>query len=121
MVLAAACLLGTLGAQAPGPAHAELDCARPAQGRELLGRLRLAEIEGAEDIHRAAMWEAFGRCPEGAAGGPCRAGAQQRFETEWERQRSQIEAKYRALLSDFERRCRAVLSRARPDPVRAVS
>ena len=117
----AACLLATLWAPAPGRARTEPDCARPAQGRELLGRLRLAEIEGAEDIHRAAMWEAFGRCPEGAAGGPCRAGAQRRFEAEWERQRAQIEAKYRALLSDFERRCRAVFSQARPGPLRAAS
>ncbi|HSE05905.1 MAG TPA: hypothetical protein VLK35_17285 [Methylomirabilota bacterium] len=114
-------LLAALWAPASGPAQTEPDCARPAQGRELLGRLRLAEIEGAEDIHRAAMWEAFGRCQEGAAGSPCRAAAQGRFEAEWERQRSQIEAKYRALLSDFERRCRAVLSRARPGPVRAAS
>ena len=66
--LAAACLVGVLGATPPGQAQSEPDCARPAQGRELIDRLRLAEIEGAEDIHREAMWEAFGRCPEGAGG-----------------------------------------------------
>ncbi len=107
LFLAAACLVGALGAAAPGRAQSEPDCARPAQGRELIARLRLAEIEGAEDIHRAAMWEAFGRCPEGAAGTPCRTAERQRFETEWEGKRARIEAKYRAVLSDFERRCRA--------------
>ena len=34
----------------------------------MLGRMRLAEIEGAEDIHWAAMWDAFGHCPAGGAG-----------------------------------------------------
>ena len=119
--VAAACLIGTLWAAPSGRAQSELDCARPAQGRELVARLRLAEIEGAEDIHRAAMWEAFGRCPEGAAGGPCRTAERQRFAAEWERERAHIEAKYRAVLSDFERRCRAIISRARPGPLRAAS
>ena len=114
--MAAACLIGALWAAPSGSAQSELDCARPTQGRELIARLRLAETEGAEDIHRAAMWEAFGRCPEGAAGGRCRTAEQQRFEAEWERKRARIEAKYRAVLSDFERRCRAIISRARPGP-----
>ncbi|MEX2220412.1 MAG: hypothetical protein WEG40_01320 [Candidatus Rokuibacteriota bacterium] len=96
---------------AAAPAQPEIDCARPARGRELIARLRLAEIEGAEDIHRAAMWAAFGRCPEGTAGGACRLAAQQRFDGEWERQRARIEAKYRSVLGDFERRCRAIISR----------
>jgi hypothetical protein len=116
--LAAACLVGALGFAAPGGAQSEPDCAQPAQGRELIARLRLAEIEGAEDIHRAAMWEAFGRCPEGAAGTPCRTAERQRFETEWEGMRARIEAKYRTVLSDFERRCRAIISRG---PLRAAS
>ncbi|HEY7651252.1 MAG TPA: hypothetical protein VIG07_00415 [Methylomirabilota bacterium] len=117
----AACLLGTVWAAPSGRAQAELDCARPAQGRELIARLRLAEIEGAEDIHRAAMWDAFGRCPEAQAGGPCRAATRERFEAEWERKRAQIEAKYRTVLSDFERRCRGILSRGRSWPPRAAS
>lgn len=104
------CLLGALWVAQPGHAQPDLDCARPTQGRELIARLRLAEIEGAEDIHRAAMWEAFGRCPEGAAGGPCRTAEQQRFGAEWERTRARIEAKYRGVLSEFERRCRAIIS-----------
>lgn len=112
--LVAACLAGALGAALPGRAQSEPDCGHPAQGREMIARLRLAEIEGAEDIHRAAMWEAFGRCPEGPAGTPCRAAERQRFEAEWERLRARIEAKYREVLSDFERRCRAILSRGRP-------
>ena len=116
--LAVACLAVALLAAPPGQAQSEPDCARPTEGRELIARLRLAEIEGAEDIHRAAMWEAFGRCPEGAAGTPCRTAERQRFEAEWDGKRAQIEAKYRAVLSDFERRCRAIISRG---PLRAAS
>jgi len=119
--VAAACLVGALCTPPRGQAQTDLDCARPIQGRELIGRLRLAEIEGAEDIHRAAMWEAFGRCPPGAAGDPCRTTERLRFEADWERQQAWIETKYRAVLSDFERRCRAIISRARPAPLRAAS
>jgi hypothetical protein len=121
VAVAAACLVGALWTAPPGQGQSELDCARPTQGREMIARFRLAEIEGAEDIHRAAMWEAFGRCPDGTAGDPCRTAERQRFEAEWERKRAQIEAKYRAVLSDFERRCRAIISRARPGPLRAAS
>lgn len=92
----------------------ELDCARPGQARHDLGRLMLAEIEGAEDIHRAAMWEAFGRCPTGAAGGPCREREQERFGAQWDVKRQQIEAKYRRMLAEFNERCRSSISRARP-------
>jgi hypothetical protein len=89
----------------------ELDCERPAEARAFIAQLRLAEIEGAEDIHRAAMWEAFGRCPAGeGAGGPCRAAEQRRFERLWEEQRRGIEAKYREVLGAFEQRCRAIIS-----------
>ena len=119
--LAAACLVGALGAVPSGLAQSDLDCARPAQGRELIARLRLAEIEGAEDIHREAMWEAFGRCPEGAAGTPCRTAERQRFEAEWEGLRARIEAKYRGVLSDFERRCRGTFSRGDLGPPRVAS
>ena len=111
--MAAVCLVVALWTASPGQAQSEPDCSRPAQGRELIARLRLAEIEGAEDIHRAAMWEAFGRCPEGAAGGSCRTAEQRRFEAEWEGQRARIDAKYRAVLSDFELRCRATIGRLR--------
>lgn len=92
--------------------HAQLDvdCARPRQARSLVGRLMLAEIEGAEDIHRAAMWDAFGRCATGSAGERCRAGARRRFEKLWDHQKGQIEAKYRKMLSDFEERCRASIT-----------
>jgi len=72
-------------------------------------------------IHREAMWEAFGRCPEGAAGTSCRTAERERFEAEWEGQRARIEAKYRGVLSDFERRCRAILSRASLEPPTAAS
>jgi len=110
--VATGCLLGVLWTTPPGQAQPEPDCAGPAQGREWIARLRLAEIEGAEDIHRAAMWEAFGRCPEGAAGTPCRTTEQRRFEAEWEAKLAHIDEKFRAVLSDFERRCRAILSGA---------
>jgi hypothetical protein len=119
--VAAVCLVVALWSASPGQAQSEPDCSRPAQGRELIARLRLAEIEGAEDIHRAAMWEAFGRCPEGAAGGACRIAEQRRFEAEWDGKRAEIDAKYRAALSDFERRCQASISRLRPGALRAAS
>ena len=98
------------GAGSPVALGPELDCERPAEARAFIAQLRLAEIEGAEDIHRAAMWEAFGRCPAGDAGGPCRAAEQRRFERLWEEQRRGIEAKYRDVLGAFEQRCRAIIS-----------
>ena len=81
----------------------DLDCARPGQARNHVARLMLAEIEGAEDIHRAIMWEAFGRC---AAGEVCRERERRRFGAQWDQQKGQIEAKYRRMLSDFAERCR---------------
>lgn len=76
----------------------------------MIGRLRLAEIEGAEDIHRAAMWDAFGGCPAGAAGEPCRQQVRRRFEAQWEEQKRGIEDKYRSVLGDFEQRCRGLIA-----------
>ena len=88
----------------------ELDCTRPAEAQAYIALLRLAEIEGAEDIHRAAMWEAFGRCPEGDGGAPCRIAEQRRFEGRWEEERRAIEAKYRDVQSTYELRCMATIS-----------
>src|SRR6266511_2960621 len=62
-------------------AQLDLDCARPAAARDLIGRVMLSEIEWAEDVNREALWEAFGRCadrpraesvPRGAARALCR-------------------------------------------------
>jgi hypothetical protein len=92
----------------------ELDCSRPGQARGVVGRLLLAEIEGAEDIHRAAMWEAFGRCAPGSAGQPCRERERRRFDARWDQEKRQLEAKYRRMLSDFEERCRSSIGRIRP-------
>ena len=104
-------LAGGAGAAAtPAELGPELDCGRPAEARAFIALLRLAEIEGAEDIHRSAMWEAFGRCPAGDAGGPCRVAEQRRFEARWEAERGEIEAKYREVLGAFEQRCRALIS-----------
>jgi hypothetical protein len=88
-------------------AQLEMDCARPQQARNVIGRLMLSEIEGAEDTNRAAMWEAFGRCPAGAGASACRTKEQRRFEAQWERQKRAIEDKYRKMLSEFEERCQA--------------
>jgi hypothetical protein len=93
-------------------AQIELDCARLEESRSLIGRLELAEIEGAEDIHRAKMWDAFGRCPEGAAGETCRAAERDRYEAEWLGQKRRIQVKYGAMRADLERRCRTTLTRA---------
>jgi len=94
----------------PASAAPELDCNHPAEARAFIAKLQLAEIEGAEDIHRAAMWDAFGRCPPGDAGGPCRREEQRRFDSQWEDQRRAIEAKYRQVLGAFEQRCRTLIS-----------
>ena len=88
-------------------AQLEMDCARPQQARNVVGRLMLSEIEGAEDSNRAAMWEAFGRCPGGPGATACRQKEQQRFEAQWERQKKAMEDKYRKMLSEFEERCQA--------------
>lgn len=92
----------------------ELDCSRPGQARGVVGRLLLAEIEGAEDIHRAAMWEAFGACEPGSAGQPCRDRERRRFDARWDQEKQQLETKYRRMLSDFEERCRSSIGRVRP-------
>ena len=84
----------------------DLDCARPAAARDVVGQVMLSEIEGAEDIHRAAMWEAFGRC-EPAGREACVGQVQARFEAQWSQEKAAIEAKYRAILDAFEVRCRA--------------
>lgn len=99
---------GTVGE--PAAVAPELDCEHPAEARAFIAKLQLAEIEGAEDIHRAAMWDAFGRCPAGDAGGPCRREEQRRFDGRWEEQRRAIEAKYRQVLGAFEQRCRTLIS-----------
>jgi len=101
-------------------ADPELDCARPAEARAYIALLRLAEIEGAEDIHRAAMWEAFGRCPEGDGGAPCRVTEQRRFEARWEVERRAIEDKYRDVQAAYDARCRGAISQTSRG-VRAVS
>jgi hypothetical protein len=103
-------LPGILLAGAMLAAQMDLDCSKPQQARTWVGRLMLAEIEGAEDIHREAMWAAFGRCPAEAGGAPCRAKTREHFEAEWERQKQGIEDKYRKVLSDFEERCRAAIT-----------
>jgi len=102
---------GLLGGAPALRAAPDMDCARPAEARRLIGLLTLADIEGAEDIHRAAMWDAFGRCPAGAGGEPCRAATRRRFDAAWARQKRQIEAKYRTMLAEFEQRCFASISR----------
>lgn len=99
-------------------AEAEPDCAQPAQARSQIARLRLAEIEYAEDVHRQAHWDEMGRCPPETVGTPCRSAATRRFEAIWEARRAQIEATYERMLEDYEARCRAALARGagRPRP-----
>jgi len=91
-------------------AQADLDCARPAQSRSYIAKLRLAEFEWAEDVHREALWNAFGRCPAGRGHADCRAVEQQRFDAEWQKIKAGIEAKYRKMEQDFTLRCQASIS-----------
>jgi hypothetical protein len=93
--------------EAPQP---ELDCARPTSARNLIGRLRLSEIEWAEDVNRAAMWDAFGRCAAAPGADACRQEQRQRFSAELERQTADIDAKYGRMLREFEARCRASIT-----------
>jgi len=90
-----------LGSSVAG-AQLEMDCTRPQQARNVVGRLMLSEIEGAEDTNRAAMWEAFGRCPTGAGtdAAACRKKEQTRFEAMWEQQKRVIQDKYRKMLDN---------------------
>jgi hypothetical protein len=94
----------------------DLDCARPAAARELIGRARLSEIEWAEDVNRAAVWEAFGRCPPGPRAEACRDEQRTRFGAEMDGQKAAIEAKYRLMLEEFEERCRASIVRGKCRP-----
>lgn len=103
-------VLGWVATIGPTTAQPTLDCAHPTEARTLVGRLRLAEIEGAEDIHREAMWNAFGRCPAGGAGEPCRQEERRRFDAQWAEQKRRIDEKYRGVLGEFEQRCRAIIS-----------
>jgi len=93
----------------PDMSDAELDCARPAEARALLGRLMLAEIEGAEDIQREALWSAWGSCPAGAAGDSCRDALRQQFEARWDREKARIQGRYRERLDEFVAHCRGQL------------
>ncbi len=106
-MLSAGWVVGVMLGWAVSWAQLEMDCVRPQQARNVVGRLMLSEIEGAEDAHRAAMWEAFGRCPRGPGAAACRQTEQQRFEAQWERQKRAIEDKYRKMLAEFEERCQA--------------
>ena len=88
----------------------ELDCAHPRAARELIGRLRVADIEWAEDVNREALWEAFGRCSALPAALECREREQERFAADWARQKAAIEAKYEQELQDFVARCQAAIT-----------
>ena len=92
-------------------AQLDLDCAKPGAARNLIGQTKLSEIEWAEDVSRAAMWEAFGRC---AAAGPraqdCRDEERKRFEADLDRQRVAIEAQYQRMLEEFAQRCQASIT-----------
>lgn len=102
-----------LGLALAGMLHAlqlELDCARPTAARNLLGQAKLSEIEWAEDVNRAALWEAFGRCPAGPGAEACRDQQRQRFSAQLDRQKAAIEAQYQKMLNDFEERCRASIT-----------
>jgi hypothetical protein len=92
----------------------DLDCGHARDTRRELGRTRLSEIEQAEDVLRAAREQALGRCPGGARGDGCRAATRARFEAAWTRQKAAIEARYQALLRDFEARCAGLLAGAAP-------
>jgi hypothetical protein len=91
-------------------AQLDLDCSRPLAARELIGRMRLSEVEWAEDVNREALWQAFGRCAALSGAAACRNREQARFDADWARQKATIEAKYEQMLKDFEARCQASIT-----------
>ncbi|MBI2544740.1 MAG: hypothetical protein HYY64_06810 [Candidatus Rokubacteria bacterium] len=93
-----------------GIAQLDLDCAHKSRSRAQLDRIRLAEIETAEDNAQAALREALGGCLAGAEPDRCRQETRQRFSAAWTTQKTQIEEKYRRLQEEFEVRCRASLT-----------
>jgi hypothetical protein len=98
-------LVGVLGG-----AQLDLECSRPLAARELIGRLRLSEIEWAEDVNREALWEAFGRCAAFPGPAACRDREQERIAADWVRQKATIDAKYEQMLKDFDLRCQASIT-----------
>ncbi|PYM37875.1 MAG: hypothetical protein DME17_06430 [Candidatus Rokuibacteriota bacterium] len=113
MHLTLALLAGALAALG-GVGQLDLDCGHARDTRREVGRTRLSEIEQAEDVARVAREQALARCPGGARGAGCRTATRERFEAAWTRQKAAIEARYQALLRDFEARCAGVLARAAP-------
>ena len=103
----AAFILLAAGAWGISQAQLDLDCSQPSAARTLIGRIMLSEIEGAEDINRAAMWDAFGRCDAGPGRERCVERARQRYEAEWDGEKSAIETRYRNMLEDFQLKCHA--------------
>ncbi|HXJ77534.1 MAG TPA: hypothetical protein VMS64_02535 [Candidatus Methylomirabilis sp.] len=99
-------IIGAVLAGLLAAAPLDLDCGRPIGARELLGRIKLSEIEWAEDVNREAMWAAFGRCAALPDAPACRETVEERFAAEWARQKAAIETKYRQIQEDFEIRCR---------------
>jgi hypothetical protein len=98
-------LLGALTGTEP-----DLDCARPVAGQEMVGRLRLSENGWQEDVNRAAMWDAFGRCAALPNAATCRDREKERFEAAWDTQKAAIEAKYEQMLRDSQARCQAAIT-----------
>jgi hypothetical protein len=107
-LLATAAALALAAASTPS----EPACDDSATARAHIARLRLAELEYAEDVHREAHWSALGQCPGGSAGQTCRAGVTGRYDALWQARRAEIDATYRRQLEDFEARCRAGVARA---------
>lgn len=92
-------------------AQLDLDCAKPSASRNLIGQTKLSEIEWAEDVSRAAMWEAFGRCAAaGLRAQECRDEERKRFEADLDRQKAAIEAQYQRMIEEFEQRCQASIT-----------
>lgn len=106
-------LLATAASLALATASAlpELSCDDPSTARSHIARLRLAELEYAEDVHREAHWNALGQCPGGSTGQACRAGVTGRYDAIWQARRAEIDATYHRQIEDFEARCRAGLAR----------
>lgn len=91
-------------------AQLDLDCSRPTAARELIGRMRLAEIEWAEDVNREALWQAFGRCSRLPGAPTCRDRERDRFAADLAGRAAAIDGKYEQMLKDFEAGCQASIT-----------
>jgi len=105
MIRAARPLLLAIGLW--GGLMADPDCADETWQRNVLTQARAFELHDAEEKLRVGLAQEFQACPAGPSGAACRAGAESRVQTDRQRRRGEIDARYERLLRELEDRCRS--------------